>query len=312
MSMIEKAAEKLRVRASAAAGVPPVAVRPESAPEHAAPRATPTVERLQERTAAAEPAVAEPTPLWHVDYQRLRRLGILPEGNDAAARLANELRRAKRPLLDNINGKRAGHAHAERIGVTSAVPGEGKTFMALNLAMSLAHEPDFEVLLVDGDIPKSDITHILELEDHPGLMDVLVDATRHPETVVVHTDVPNLSILPVGRPHPLTAEMFGSQRMEFVLDQLTRVHQRRLVVFDSSPLLATPEAPLLAARMGQIVMVVGAGRTSRQEVKVALSALGESQFVGMVLNKSHLPPGEALPYGYYSRYYANPPPQGNA
>lgn len=309
MSIVEKAAEKLRARLPEPMNGPQAV--PEREPEPAPLRA-PTLERLQERTQAAEPVAAEPPPLWHVDYQRLKRLGILPDGNEAAARLANELRRAKRPLLDNATGKRADPPpHADRIGVTSAVPGEGKTFLALNLAMSLAHEPDFEVLLVDGDIPKSDITKILELQDHPGLMDVLANEQLRAEDVVVRTDIPNLSVIPVGTPHPLTAELFGSQRMEVVLEQLTSVRQRRLVVFDSSPLLATPEAPILAAHMGQIAMVVGAGRTSRQEVKLALSALGESQFVGMILNKSHLPPGETLPYAYYSRYYAQPP-QGDA
>ncbi len=306
MSIVEKAADKLRARAPEVLPVPPPTsgAESEAKPTHAVP----TVERLQARTQAAEPATVEAVPLWHVDYQRLKRLGVLPDGNDAAARLANELRRAKRPLLDNANGKRPdAPAHADRIGITSAAPGEGKTFIALNLAMSLAHEPDFEVLLVDGDIPKSDITHILGLQERPGLMDVLASESLHAEAVVVRTDVPNLSVIPVGKPHPLTAELFGSQRMELVLEQLTGVRQRRLVVFDSSPLLATPEAPLLAAHMGQIVMVVGAGRTSRQEVRVALEALGEAQFVGMILNKSHLPPGESLPYTYYNRYYAQSP-----
>ncbi|HEU0278034.1 MAG TPA: AAA family ATPase [Rhodanobacteraceae bacterium] len=310
MSIVEKAAEKLRARAPEPAVAPP-ALPAENvpAPVHAAP----TVERLQERRQAAEPAAPiESAPLWHVDYPRLKRLGILPDRDDAAVRLANELRRAKRPLLDNANGKRAdAPPHADRIGVTSAIPGEGKTFTAMNLAMSLAHEPDFEVLLIDGDIPKSDTTYILGLEDHPGLMDVLANDALHPEAVVVRTDIPNLSVIPVGKPHPLTAELFGSQRMEFVLEQLSGVRQRRLVVFDSSPLLATPEAPILAAHMGQIVMVVAAGRTSRQEVALALSGLGGSQFVGMILNKSHLPPGENLPYTYYSRYHSQSP-QGEA
>jgi exopolysaccharide/PEP-CTERM locus tyrosine autokinase len=304
MNLVEKAAEKLRNRAPEPVAPAPVHADPDPAPERVAARTATTVERLQERAPAAEPTAVATAPPWPVDYGRLKQLGILPAGNDAAARLANELRRAKRPLLDNTNGKRPNPPpRADRIGVTSAVPGEGKTFMALNLAMSLAHEPDFEVLLVDGDVPKSDVTHILGLQDRPGLMDVLGNVRMHPETVVVRTDIPNLSVIPVGKPHPLTAELFGSQRMAFVLEQLTSVRRRRLVVFDSSPLLATPEAPILAAHMGQIVMVVGAGRTSREEVKAALASLGESQFVGMILNKSHLPPGESLPYSYYSRYY---------
>ncbi|EIM02172.1 exopolysaccharide biosynthesis protein [Rhodanobacter thiooxydans] len=291
MSIVEKAVEKLKNRQPE----PPVSPAVEAAPAHSAP----TIERLSGRTQAGDPPT-EAAPPWHVDPVALERAGLLPAGDEANDRLADELRRIKQPLMDNAIGKGAKVLpHAGRIVVTSAVPGEGKSFTAMNLALSLAHEMDFDVLLVDGDIPKSHITRALGLEGHPGLMDVLVDERRQPAEVVVRTDVPNLLVVPVGRRHPLTTELFGSLRMEHVLEELGGRHLRRLVVFDSSPLLATPESQVLASHMGQVVMVVAAGCTGQHAVDSALQSLSDSQYVGLILNMSCLPASE----NYYNTYY---------
>lgn len=291
MSIVEKAVEKLRNRQPE----PPAAPAAEAVPAHSAP----TIERLSAKARAAEPAT-EGAPPWHVDLAALERAGLLPAGEEANDRLADELRRIKLPLMDNAIGK-GGKAwpHAGRIVVTSAVPGEGKSFTAMNLALSLACELDFEVLLVDGDIPKSHITRALGLEGRPGLMDALVDERRQPAELIVRTDVPNLLVVPVGRRHPLTTELFGSLRMEHVLEELGGRHLRRLVVFDSSPLLATPESQVLAAHMGQVVMVVAAGRTGQHAVDSALQSLSGEQYVGLLLNMSCLPASE----NYYNAYY---------
>ncbi|MGH8182140.1 MAG: AAA family ATPase [Rhodanobacteraceae bacterium] len=294
MNIVEKAAEKLKTM-QPERPMPPVE---EAVPLHA----THTVERLQERMRATEPP-ADAAPPWHVDEGALLRAGLLPREDDAGGRLADEVRRVKRPLLDNLSGKGAkplprGH----RIVVTSAVPGEGKTFTAVNLALSLAREPDFEVLLVDADIPKSDVTQVLGLEGRPGLMEVLADERRRPTDVIVRTDVSNLLVVPAGARHPLTVELFGGRRMEYVLEELGGHDRRRLLVFDSSPLLATPESPVLASHMGQVLVVVGAGRTPQHEVATALEGLSESQYVGLILNMSRLPAIENHYYSHYSHY----------
>lgn len=289
MSIVEKAAEKLK---NLPAGLP-VSPPLEVAPLHTAS----TVERLQERTRVADQPV-ESAPLWHVESAALKRMGILPADDAAGARLADELRLIKRPLLDNAIGKGAETlVRGKRIMVASAEAGEGKTFVAMNLALSLARETDFEVLLVDGDIAKSDITRILGLSGQPGLMDVLADEQRAPAEVIVHTDVQNLLVVPAGQRHPLAAELFRSRRMEYVLDEFGGRDRRRLVVFDSSPLLATSESQVLASHMGQVVMVVAADRTRRQVVNAALQCLDDFQYVGLVLNMSSLPAGA----DYYNR-----------
>lgn len=294
MSIVEKAVEKLKTLQPE----PPVSPPVEVAPSHPVP----TIERLSGKARTVDQA-AETTPLWHVDQIALERAGLLPAGDEANDRLADELRRVKRPLMDNAIGKGSKVlAHAERIVVTSALPGEGKTFTAVNLALSLARELDFEVLLVDGDIPKSHITRALGLNGQPGLMDVLVDERRQPAEAIVRTDVPNLLVVPVGKHHPLTAELFSSLRMEHVLEEFGGRHQRRLVVFDSSPLLATSESQVLATHMGQVVMVVAAGHTSQHAVNSALQSLNGSQYVGLILNMSCLPASENYYYSYYGLY----------
>jgi len=290
MSIVEKAVEKLKTLQPELLASPSV--------EAVAPHSASTIERLSGRARAEQ--ATESAPLWHVDQMALERAGLLPAGNEANDRLADELRRVKRPLMDNAigNGTKV-LAHAGRIVVTSAVPGEGKTFTALNLALSLARELDFEVLLVDGDIPKSHITRVLGLGGRPGLMDVLVDEQRHPAEVIVRTDVPNLLVVPVGERHPLTAELFGSLRMEYVLEELGGRNLHRLVVFDSSPLLATSESQVLASHMGQVVMVIAAGHTGQHAVNSALQSLNDSQYVGLILNMSCLPASE----NHYDNYY---------
>ncbi len=297
MSIVEKAAEKLKALRSEPQVSPP------SAPEldTISPHPAPTVQRLMERGRAADQP-PEAASLWHVDQMALERMGFLPANGDGDRRLADEMRRIKRPLLANVTRKGVkAVAHAERIVVTSAAPGEGKSFTAVNLALSLAREPDFEVLLVDGDIAKSNITRAFGLDGRPGLMDVLADERRPPAEVIVRTDVPNLLLVPAGKPCPLVGELFGSRRMEAVLEVFGGPNRRRLVVFDSSPLLATSESQVLASYMGQVVVVVAAGRTRQQALNSSLQSLSDSQYIGLILNMSHLPTSENhydCGYGY--------------
>ncbi|HEX7326318.1 MAG TPA: AAA family ATPase [Rhodanobacteraceae bacterium] len=301
MSIVEKAAEKLRTLQSDP-DVATLAAVADPAPVAEPARATPSIERLHGRSRPVE-ASAPVEPPWHVDEAALRGVGATAD--EASWRLLDEMRRAKRPLLDNATGKGARPiAHAERIVVTSAVPGEGKTFTTVSLALSLAREPDFEVLLVDGDVPKSDITRRLGLEDRPGLMDVLADESREPSEVVVHTDVPNLLVVPAGGQNALGSELFGGRRMDYVLEAFGHSRRPRLVVFDSPPLLAISDAPVLVSHMGQVVMVVAAGHTRQQDVRSALESLAGSQYVGLILNKSSLPASESHYYGgYYGHHY---------
>lgn len=214
------------------------------------------------------------------------------------SRIKEEYRHIKRPLLMNIDGKGASTVkHANLIMVTSARPGEGKTFTACNLALSIAAERDRTVLLVDADVVKPSVARVLGFETDLGLVDFLIDDQLDLADVLLDTNVPSLTILPAGSKHHLSTELLASENMLKLATEMSSRYPDRIIIFDSPPLLATTEASVLASLMGQIIMVVSAGRTQQSHVKEALALLNPNQIVGFVLNKSRGTLGSDY-YGY--------------
>lgn len=170
--------------------------------------------------------------------------------------------------------------------VTSAFPGEGKSFCAINLAMSIAAERDQKVLLIDADVARPSIPRELGISAEAGLMDWLIDGKLDVADLVLATNVDKLSILPAGRRHQSATELLASTSMSRLLEQISSRYPDRICIFDSPPLLVTTEARVLASYMGQIVMVVEAGRTPRDIVMEALSTIESNEIIGLVLNKA--------------------------
>jgi exopolysaccharide/PEP-CTERM locus tyrosine autokinase len=222
-------------------------------------------------------------------YGTVDREGLLEDGyilpDAPVSALAEEFRIIKRQLLINVSG-RGGIAEDKRqtILVCSAQPDEGKTFCALNLALSLAGERDVEALLVDGDFAKPEILSILGLESGPGLIDAIADPTADPNDFVIRTDIGGLSVLPAGRQANNVTELLASARTREVLDALTRGHPRRVVIFDSPPALMASPASVLAAKIGQVVLVVRADQTTEADLKEAVSLLSGCDHLSLMLN----------------------------
>ena len=214
--------------------------------------------------------------------------------------IAEEYRSIKRPLLTNIEGQGAAVIrHPNLIMVTSALQGEGKTFSAVNLAMSIAMEQDKTVLLVDADISKASAARLLGVPDSsPGLIDVLEDESLHIGDVILRTNIPNLRIVPAGRVHERSTELLASQSMYRVADELAERYSDRVVIFDSPPMLLTNEAQVVASLVGQVVFVIAAEKTSQRAVTEALSMLGDDAMVGMILNKTKHAFTSKYGYGY--------------
>lgn len=237
-----------------------------------------------------------------IDRKLLRSTGLMP-AEDQERRFANEYRQIKRPLIafsrENVDPKHSGRL----IMLTSALPGEGKTFTTINLAMSMAREKDLHILLVDADVAKPHISRTFGVDQEAGLLDSLGDDRTDVESLVVPTDIPGLSILPAGHQSENATELLASQRMERMAAALASRSPNRIVLFDSSPLLLTSESRVLANMVGQIVLVVRAGATSPQAVMDAVSSLGsnwETKNVGLVLNQSEAAdPGTYYGYGDY-------------
>jgi len=234
-----------------------------------------------------------------IDWKTLRDGGLLPPEEDEEV-IVRQIRDIKRPLIAHAFGKRATLVeNGNLIMVTSALAGEGKTFISFNLARSMAEERDHTILLVDADVAKPHTSCLLGLEDARGLLDLLENPDENLESVIVDTDTRGLSILPAGKPRPHSTELLASSRMEKLTAQLTSADRGRVVLFDSPPLLQTSESKVLAEFVGQIVFVVGAGQTPRGAVAEAAISLGEERAVNFVLNKSTCnTKGTRYGYGY--------------
>jgi exopolysaccharide/PEP-CTERM locus tyrosine autokinase len=329
MSLIERAVARLTQDGTD----PPGGAEPGAAtPRNGAERKT-TIEALADRM-AAEPVVvapqhtdepsrgqpqapARPHPAAHpapgaqplsgaatvepvrIHLEALRARGmVVPSGTPTPT--AHEFRIIKRPLLANAFGRNGQPAarNGKRIMVTSAFPGEGKSFCAVNLALSIAAERDHGVILVDADVARPTIPRELGFDAQAGLMDWLVDGAPDLSRLVLPTNIDTLSILPAGRRHEQATELLASEAMGRLLGQLTERYPDCIIIFDSPPLLVTTEARVLASYMGQIVMVVEAGKTPRDAVTQALSTIESNEIIGLVLNKAD----KIETSGYYQGY----------
>lgn len=235
-----------------------------------------------------------------IDRGRLRAAGFLVPGVSSA--LAEEIRLVKRQLLAAAatSGKGVSEEKRRSILVCSAQPGEGKTFTALNLAISLAAEQDREVLLVDGDFQKPQIPSLLGLESGPGLVDALADPAVDVDSLIVRTDLGNLSVLPAGRQADNVPELLASARTARLLASLA-ADPRRLVLFDSPPVLMASAASLLASHVGQALLVVRADRTTESDLGEAVGLLADCAQIGLVLNGAGFAAGRRR-YGQYYGY----------
>lgn len=233
-----------------------------------------------------------------INLVRLRQLGMVTQDGGRTP-IAEDFRIIKRPLLRNAREAGIGSIkHSNLIVVTSALPGEGKTYCAVNLAMSIAMEMDITVLLVDADVARPSILKVLGLGAEPGLMDILLSDDLTLSDVILRTNVPTLSILPAGRSNKHATELLASRAMSNLLTEIANRYADRIVIFDSPPLLITSEANVLAAQMGQVVLVVEAEATTQHAVKEALRQLEGCARVNLIYNKTKAFPGNDY-YGYY-------------
>lgn len=242
-----------------------------------------------------------PSDLAKLDLARLRQMGgVMP--NEEKTQIAEEFRMIKRPLITNAFGKGAGHIEkGNLIMVTSALASEGKSFCAVNLAISIAMEMDHTVLLVDADVARPSIPAYLGLHAQRGLLDLLLDERLQLSDVMLKTNVEKLSILTAGKKSTHATELLASQSMSKLLGDISQRYRDRIIIFDSPPLLLTSESHVLAAQMGQIVLVVEAETTPQKAVMEALRQIESCDVINLIFNKSRAFAGEGY-YGYRYGY----------
>ena len=193
---------------------------------------------------------------------------------------------------------------ANLIMVTSSVPSEGKTFSSVNLSMSIAAEIDHTVLAIDTDIAKRDLTRTFNALGRPGIFDVLSDDSLNLSDVMLRTNIPNFVLIPAGLNSDGSTELLASVRMREICEELANRYSDRVVVFDTPPVLATSAALALAPRMGQVCLVVEAGKTKQETLDEALGLIDRSRITGLILNKSKQQRRSS--YDYYGYYYQAP------
>jgi protein-tyrosine kinase len=278
--------------------VPPVSVETVAVPP--APTVAPVVAK-----APMQPSIPRAGSRFaQIDRDALRKANFIdPEG--PVSGLSEEFRIVKRQLLLAARGGKGLEPihHGERILICSAHPNEGKTFCAINLALSMAQEKDNRVLLVDADFAKPSVLNRLGLEPGAGLMDALADPSIDVEDLVIATDVPGLSILPAGAQTNQDTEYLAASRTGEVIDQLTRHDPARIVIFDSPPALAASPASVLALLVGQTVMVVHADVTTDSALRDALSLLSGCEHIQLMLNRAKFSP-TGRKFGNYYGYGA--------
>jgi protein-tyrosine kinase len=253
-------------------------LRPQEAAEPAA--------SILPRKAIGGPALTAGGPELALDRGRLAGFGIaIPSA--ARSRTVEEFRLIKRNLVGAWSQKdlMADRRASRLIMVTSARPGEGKTFTALNLALAFASERSVKALLVDVDTQHSTTPEILGIERNKGIVDVLAGNLELPE-VLIQTNIPNLMILPAGRGGPHVPELLSSPEMGALLDEMTQRLPDHYLIIDTPPCMASSDAAALAPLVGQIVFVVEANNTQQGEIEAALSTLSTCPRISLLLNKS--------------------------
>nr|WP_308633667.1 XrtA-associated tyrosine autokinase [Massilia sp. YIM B02769] len=234
-----------------------------------------------------------------LDLARMRDAGMVTAASGRTS-LLEDFRVIKRPLLKRAFGEASAPGRPNNlIMVTSSLPGEGKTYCAINLAMSIAMELDHTVLLVDADVARPSVLRTLGLPAQRGLMDILIDDKLDLSDVMLRTNVDTLSILPAGTSTPRATELLASSTMSNMVNEIANRYPDRVIIFDSPPLLLTSESRVLASHMGQIVMVVEAQTTTQHAVKESLRQLEGCSNVNLIYNKARDIPGIEETYDYH-------------
>ncbi len=277
MDLIQRAAARLE---KSPGSVAPPAELPAAAPEPSAP--------LLGGARREPPPAGQPrSRAFTLSPTSLAAHGISLPGS-GFSRTVEEFRAVKRYIMMNtLRGKSGGDPEASRIVlVTSAKPGDGKTFAAINLALALAYEKDARVLLMDADAYRQSMLEYLGISAGVGWIDAASAGSSVAGDLVLQSSVPSLQVLPAGRQRPEIPELMSSRHMKRILHELVHQDPERYIVIDALPCLKSTEPSILAGLAGQTIFVVAANKTTRDEIDASLRLLSASPCVSLLLNQA--------------------------
>jgi capsular exopolysaccharide synthesis family protein len=168
--------------------------------------------------------------------------------------------------------------------LTSTTPGEGKTFSAANLAISIALNINRHVLLIDADLRKPQLHALFGFPTVPGLSNYLAE-DRPLSSYLLHTKVEKLTLLPAGPPPENPSELISSERMANLLEEVSHRYPDRLIVIDAPPPAMAAETGVLARQVDGILVVVLFGATRRRDLSDLISLMGEKKILGSIVNR---------------------------
>jgi len=236
-----------------------------------------------------------------LDKPELEKRGFLID-NGTRKTIKDEFRQIKRKLLSNAFGAASKTLnHSNLVMVSSSKPNEGKTFISINLALSIALEQDKTVLLIDADVLRPSINRELGFKQVAGLIEYLLGQKNNISEIMYSTNIEKLKIIPAGEPHHLSNELLASDRMESLANELAERYPDRIVIFDCPPLIGVTETLVLANLMGQALVVVEESKTPLADIKKATENLNDDLALGLVLNKAIRSHKDM--YGYYGYGY---------
>lgn len=240
-----------------------------------------------------------------LDFRALRQNGMITPDNMTSG-ISNEFRGIKRKLLQKVRDPRTRATVNNLIMITSSLPGEGKTFTSINLALSLAAEKGLHVLLIDADIIRPSVGNMFVSPPREGLTELLSGKISHVSDVLHRcVDVPNLGIIFSGNPRNGSPELISSSHMVNLCRELSSRYPDRVIVIDTPPVLASSEAAILAGYVHQVIMVVSSDQVDKHQLRTSLEAVSSCQNIDLLFNKA---PNwnEAEYQSYYGYGYAAP------
>lgn len=234
--------------------------------------------------------------LINIDLEKLTSLGYLTPQADNKM-LFEQYRRIKMPILQKaieaVNNDRK-----NIIMVTSSLEGEGKSFTSINLAMSIAYEYNYTVLLIDADVTKKMVSSVFGVKKEEGLVDYLNGNSADLSELILKTNIPKLNVLPSGSSSEHVTELYNSNKMDDLAKELSCRYNDRVIIFDTPPILQDSSSEAIKNIIHQVLFVVEAEKTPQHIVKKALEVISDVGDVGLVLNKSNQRTSPSYYYNY--------------
>jgi Mrp family chromosome partitioning ATPase len=239
----------------------------------APPPARATPEKDHDGRPTAPTRIIEPSPAT-IDASLLLKPGMVGQAAHAFRLLRTQVLQRMRPRGWNS------------LSIVSATPEDGKTFTALNLAIAIAAHLDSGALLVDLDLRAPSVSRRLGFTPEVGIDDVLNGEVAIDEAIAAVAGYEGLSLLPVRRPVAHSSELISSMRAKRIFEDLKRTHADQFLIFDLPPLLATDDALAFIPQTDAVLLVIGDGKTHKEDIARSMELLRNVPILGTVLNGS--------------------------